>query len=156
MELAELEKKYKELGEEIERLKGQVGFKDDKIFLLSVDEYKKYADKIPSTPWWWLRSPGCDQNLTYYVYRDGWTDCYGSTVTDDYGCVRPALKHMSTKDKFEWLGATWIRIDENLYIAEMPIAMRRFDAESNDYETSEVRQFLLDWYKERLGEGTTV
>jgi len=68
----------------------------DKIFLLSIDEYKKYRNAISNiSGWWWLRSPGDNSYRAAYVdhdgyINDGFSDYYGGNVIVDYG-VRPAL-----------------------------------------------------------------
>lgn len=161
MELAELEKKYEELGKEIERLKkAPVGFNGDPIFLLSIDEYEKYENDIPIIKeWWWLRSPGDCQNHAALVLNIGSVYYRGDYVFDDENVVvRPALKISNLKSvnlKFVkdgylvYCGITWKKIGNDLYIAENPIACRRFDVISNDYESSEIRQFLRIWHEER-------
>lgn len=129
----------------------------DKIFLLSAEEYKKYKDKIPFVPVsWWLRSPGLLQWNAAVVLRNGGVHTYGSGVYYNAVAVRPALQidnlksnNLKIGDRFGEADCSWIVIDNDLAIAEVPIAWRRFDAESNNYETSEVRKFLLDWYAAR-------
>ncbi|MBO4556675.1 MAG: hypothetical protein J5706_07935, partial [Elusimicrobiales bacterium] len=91
----------------------------DKMFLLSIDEAKKYfsVDKerrLYPTPytkgsnskngklwtkaeyggscWWWLRSPGDDQDHAAYVDDGGGVDSCGDNVNNDNGAVRVALK----------------------------------------------------------------
>lgn len=175
--LKELEKKYEELGKEIERLKkeqGIVGFKEDPIFLLSKEEYKKYKDKIPKINcWWWLRSPGDESDYVAGISDSAFVYDYGSIVNCSDVAVRPALKisdSIRTKlrkfipvinanklqtyhrfgDRIVFNGVTWMKLSDDIYISEMPIDFRRFDASSNNYETSEIRQFLLKWFEERL------
>ena len=89
----------------------------DKVFLLSITEANKYfttdeARKcVPtayakangaytisdytkdgeSTCWWWLRSPGLNQNSAAFVYFGGSVFFTGNFVNYDYFCVRPAL-----------------------------------------------------------------
>ena len=90
----------------------------DKVFLLSTNEAEKYfnsdearkcaptayakaqgavtsdTNKTTSgaaTCWWWLRSPGYDQNTAAYVYSVGSVYYTGYDVIDDNDCVRPAL-----------------------------------------------------------------
>ena len=129
----------------------------DKIFLLSAEEYKKYEDKIPLIrDSWWLRSPGYDQFFAAFVYGNGPLNYGGDDVNNDAVAVRPALRidnpqsgNLKIGDRFVEADFPWIVIGDGLAIAEVPIAWRRFDAESNDYETSEIRQFLIAWYEER-------
>ena len=85
-----------------------------KVFLLSKDEAGKYFKndndrKACLTPyakgrgaytnansggscWWWLRSPGYDQNFAANVYPDGDVYSHGYYVYSAYNAVRVALK----------------------------------------------------------------
>lgn len=159
--LKELEKKYEELGKEIERLKKNQSIENDPIFLLSTEEYEKYRYGMPQINcWWWLRPSCCDSFLTPFVFCRNFVCEDGCNVNDDSGAVRPALRISNFKSEVKlgirfyenrivFNGITWIKIDRDLYISEVPIAFRRFDEKSNDYENSEVRKFLLDWFEER-------
>ena len=71
----------------------------DKIFLLSIDEFKKYFNegdqsvaryKNGSNDWWFLRSPGSNQRYAAHVNEVGYLDEGGYFVHYDYG-IRPAL-----------------------------------------------------------------
>lgn len=126
----------------------------DKIFLLSIDEYKKYKANIPCIHCqWWLRSPGDDSDRAAGVSYDGSVGDYGYYVDIVDVAVRPALRLESSAhkigDRVIEAGFPWIVIDEGIAIAEVPIAFRRFAPSDNDYDTSEIRQFLMDWYEER-------
>ena len=70
----------------------------DKLFLLSIDEFKKYFNegeqsvaiyKNGSNGYWWLRSPGWDQNYAACVDSDGDLDENGSAGNPSG--IRPAL-----------------------------------------------------------------
>lgn len=83
----------------------------DKVFLPSITEVNKYftsdsvrqckptayAEKqgtyksINGFCWWWLRSPGNDQNYTAGLHYDGNIHKYGDRVNSSYDAVRPAL-----------------------------------------------------------------
>ena len=90
----------------------------DKVFLLSINEVEKYFNsnearkcaptayaeaqgvwtsdtyKTPSgaaTCWWWLRSPGSNQDEAAGVYVDGSVCEYGRNVNHVHGAVRPAM-----------------------------------------------------------------
>ena len=90
----------------------------DKVFLLSINEVEKYFNsnearkcaptayaeaqgvwtsdtyKTPSgaaTCWWWLRSPGSNQDEAASVYVDGSVGEYGRNVNHVHGAVRPAM-----------------------------------------------------------------
>ena len=126
----------------------------DRIFLLSLEEYEKYKDNIPHCNcWWWLRSQGyCKNTCARVIGNHGHAGNY-ATVDRSCGGVLPAL-HVDTDitsigERIVVASFPWIIIDKGLAIAETPIAFRRFDAKSTDYEKSEIRQFLLDWLKER-------
>ena len=160
--LKELEKKYEELGKEIEKLKKEKQYKtkDSPIDLLSIEEYNKYKRYIPLLrSWWWLRSPGSNPFSVAAVNCIGDVYDRGDGIRSD-NAVRPVLKikpEFKYSDHLKYLddkllvycGVTWIKIDKDLYISEMPIEFREFDSESTDYKTSEVRKYLLNWYKER-------
>ena len=82
----------------------------DKVFLLSLDEAKRYFPDDPSRTaqvaptarekglfvfnngcaWWWLRSPGCTKHYAANVDYGGDIDFYGSDATAVNG-VRPVL-----------------------------------------------------------------
>jgi hypothetical protein len=158
--LQELEKRYKALGEQIEKLKQEehkIGFKDDRIFLLSIEEYEKYKKVIPhKNCCWWLRSPGQWFNYTAFVTLDDSVCDRGSLVYDTRIAIRPAIKYSETKlhtlnALFTKYGTTWVVIDpfEQIAIAENPIHFMEFDRCRNDYESSDIRAFLLQWDKER-------
>lgn len=82
----------------------------DKVFLLSIEEAKKYfsssdSRKCQPTPyaiqngvytvdgdgWWWLRSPGNSQSSAAYVDYGGLVYSNGYRVSRGNDCVRPAL-----------------------------------------------------------------
>ena len=91
----------------------------DKVFLLGIDEAKKYfasndARKCQPTAYavekeavvfdgncgWWLLSPGFRQDSAAVVCRDGSVGYIGIGVDADYDCVRPAL---------------WVNIDSGIF-----------------------------------------
>lgn len=125
---------------------------DDVIFLLSKDEYLKYRESIPQLNVnWWLRSPGYHQFLAARVSYDG--SLYYNSVNFAYICVRPALRIDKVKideNNFVYCGITWIKISKNIAISELPIGMRNFNKNlNNDYENSDIRNWLLDWHEKR-------
>lgn len=135
--------------------------KQDEIFLLSAEGYEKYKDRIPHINiLWCLRSPGRNDNYILYVNSTGMIDYYGYNVNIDNYAIRPALRYSNlkskiieskVKDAFIFNETRWIIIDKEkeIAIAELPIAFRRFDEKSNNYETSEIRKWLLDWVDEK-------
>ena len=129
---------------------------NDKIYLLSIEEYEKYKDRIPLiSNLWWLRSPGSYAKYAAIVTGGGcvYDDGYG--IGGAVVCVRPALNLESANhqigERVMFADFPWIVIDEGLAIAEVPIAWWRFDAKSNDYEKSEIRQRLAEWLESRTG-----
>ena len=48
-----------------------------------------YAGSSTGNGWWWLRSPGFNRRSATYVSNDGSRSSY--YVSDDSGCIRPAL-----------------------------------------------------------------
>lgn len=134
----------------------EIYYRDNyEITLLSAEEYERCKDRIPPVNcWWWLRSPDNDSDRVALVSRAGFVYCYGIVVDNSIAAVRPALK-ISDGRKYKIGGRVilynfpWIIIDEGLAIAEVPIAFRRFDEKSNDYENSEIKKFLNDWLERR-------
>ena len=153
-ELDSLKERMRILERLTERLKKKPE-EEDEIFLLSTQEYEKYKDAIPEVNTaWWLRSFGGDSDCAALVSNDGSVNDYGYSVYCNRGAVRPVIKIGSSCNttnliphKFIKYNFPWIYIGDGLAIAEVPIAFRRFDSKSNVYESSEVRQFLLDWTK---------
>lgn len=135
--------------------KEDIGFEGDEIFLLSIEEYEKYKDKIPAIyGWWWLRSPGAYSNYVALVYSGGSVNYSGNYVWEA-AAVRPALKLRGEYD----VGARivlndfpWIVIDKSLAIAEVPIGQAVFDTDDTDdhcYRTSYIRAYLKKWLEDR-------
>lgn len=126
---------------------------NDEIFLLSIEEYKKYHDRIPHINcWWWLRSPGDYSDFTAGVDDDGSIYFDGYRVDYDDGAVRPVLRIAHPEKigmRIVQYDFPWIVIDKNLAIAEVPIVFHRFDNKSNNYENSEIKKFLNDWIERR-------
>lgn len=157
-EVEAYKKEDKEDDISIEICKKEFDATKDHIFLLSIEEYEKYKDKIPKIDcWWWLRSPGNYPYQAAIVGKGGVFYDVGIYVHGNDGAVRPVVNFSRFEHDYPKIGERiikynfpWIVIDEGLAIAEVPIAFRRFDEKSNDYENSEIRQFLLDWYEERI------
>ena len=133
------------------------GFLNDPIFLLSIEEYEKYKDKIPQINClWWLRSPGYCQPYASYVGKFDGFPARGCGVSSIERSVRPAVRYDLINSysigwidalNFFYCGIAWRIIDKDIAIAKEPISIHRFDEKSNDYENSEIRKFLLDWHK---------
>lgn len=122
------------------------------ITLLAKKEYELYRDRIPLFDnWWWLRSPGLYSNYVAYVLCCGDILNYGGIVGNSYG-IRPALKskalNLPIGESFAALGNRRVMIDNGLAISEDVITHRRYDSESNVWETSELKTWLESWAKE--------
>lgn len=128
----------------------------DELFLLSVEEYEKYKGVIPVIgSCWWLRSPG------YISYFESSVTNGVSVITEGLfvksaHCIRPALKvskseieNLKIGDRKIYYDFPFVKIDEDLLIAEVPIAFDKFDDKSNDYEKSYVKRFLEEWKEGR-------
>ena len=128
----------------------------DELFLLSIEEYEKYKGVIPVIgSWWWLRSPGSLSLDASSVNYDGSVNADGNLVRGTLG-IRPAFRvqkseilNLKIGDRKIYYDFPFIKIDEDLLIAEVPIAFEKFDDESNDYEKSYVKRFLEEWKEGR-------
>lgn len=122
--------------------------------LLSIEEYNKYKTRIPTVNyWWWLRSPNSTRYDIAYVDLDGSVDCYSYYVKCGYGGVRPVLKIKNLKssnlkvgDEFTITDVKFTVISEEYAITNDIICCRSFDERMNDYEKSEIKQFVDEWY----------
>ena len=76
---------------------------EDKVFLLSINEVKKYfssdearmcamvVKKQGNARLWWLRSPGNGLGSAAFVDIDGSVNCSGFYVDKNDICIRPAM-----------------------------------------------------------------
>jgi len=82
-------------------------------------------------------------------------------VDDNSVGVRPALRLDGTENikrlgnnAVEYLGIKWIDIssylEEPVLLAAEPVAYRKFDKKTNHYDTSQIKEFLFKWLKEKL------
>ena len=120
------------------------------ITLLTVEEYRKYKSAVPNIEdWWWLRSPGCDDSRAAYVCPKGAVLSRGDGIRSDDDAVRPALKSdeiiLAVGEQFIALGNRWTVIGPGVAISNGIIATRRYDSESNVWETSELKAWLEAW-----------
>ena len=123
------------------------------ITLFTKEEYEAHREQLPLvTDGWWLRSPG---DYFYYaadVDNGGFVNEYGDDVNYDYNAIRPALKsaiiNLPIGEKFIALGNRWLMIDDGFAISEDVITHRRYDSKNNEWETSELKEWLEDWAKD--------
>lgn len=142
--IRKLEDYVKKLDEE------KVGYKEDQLFLLSKEEYAKYADVIPECQTtWWLRSPSSDDMIVTTIVCVTHPVSFGNFVSYTTAGIRPALK-INTYDYkvgeiIVYKKSPFTVIDKDLCVATVPIDFDVFDEENNDYKTSKVRKFLFDF-----------
>ncbi len=145
---------------------------NDKIFLLSIEEAKKLPKCILRTRceyWYWLRTCGYGALDVEVVYRNGNIDSEGREIVINFGSVRPAIR-FDFQNEIErlprtergyviYLGKKWIDISDCIgfpcLLKKNPFGTKsQFDFTSNDYETSKIRKWLLDWHKKKVKEIT--
>ena len=129
--------------------------------ILSTDEVLKLPVAIRRTGyWWWLRSPDSrDAHYVAAVMSDGHISPFCFHVSADYG-VRPAFVVSNLEDFNCVIGDTitikskrYVVIDTNkiLYNDE-PVRCQFNGKNSNDYETSDLKQFVDGWLKDLKNE----
>ncbi len=133
------------------------------ITLLSAEEYEQFKNNISShNHMWWLRSPGRslfhgDDRRAVIVQDNGIADTYcGAPVNFGQVAVRPALiinpesSSLKIKDEFEFEKHKWTVISDTYAICNDTIGDHCFRADweaedANDYEKSDVKEFIEDW-----------
>lgn len=133
--------------------------------LLSSKEFKKYKHIIPLlNERWWLRSPGYDITRTVYIYYFSDIFEFGRTISSSNDItVRPALKikvsnleYLKVGDKLDILDKKWTVLDileDYVYIlCDGHMGYHRFDTESNNWETSELKKFIEDKFEVNVNE----
>lgn len=120
--------------------------------LLTVEEVEKLPKSLlRHHGWWWLQSPGYNSHYAAYVRNDGLVSINDGEINSDNNDVRPALRITNLNDykvgdDFKF-GGKWFRIvDENTALCLDNIGVQEFDEKSNDYEKSEIKQFVDDWF----------
>lgn len=131
--------------------------------LLTVDEAKSLLtiNDRACESWWWLRSPGNNQLYAAYVRDDGSVYAYGLRVDSDGVGVRPALKienlalpNLKIGDTFCFCGERFKLISARLALCETIIGLSIFDKSSNDYDRSEIKAYVDQWFDELMNRGT--
>lgn len=144
----------------------EVSLHIDGITLLSVDEYRKVKNYIKPLDFnWWFRSPGDNSyhaarvNGVGIVYFDGFR-------VDSYLGVRPALRinlkssDFQIGDSFRFGAHTWTVITKDYALCDTTICNMPFREDwqaqdANDYEKSDIKKFLKDWYLKQISEQPT-
>lgn len=131
------------------------------ITLLSLEEYQELKPNISLlNRWWWLRSPGLYDFTAAFVYGDdGRVYAYGHYVVGAFG-VRPALvlesSNLQIGDNFEFGNHTFTVISDKKYaLCNDSIGDHCFREDwkakdANDYEASDVKKYIEDWYEKAL------
>jgi len=119
------------------------------VTLLSKEEWELCKDICPNyTVWWWLRSPGYAWDHATIVGYFGAVYEEGKPVRFDKSAIRPAF---ILRDSLPLL-----KPGEPVFIGNIPctvvtpaaifadysVCLHRFDGDSNDYETSEIKEFI--------------
>ena len=132
---------------------------NDRIFLMSIDEYKFYKNRIPTLKTsWWLRSPGHGRRYAAGVYDIGAVSHGGFCIYDDNRCIRPVIKLLRDSEyssvdigsNITFHNHRFIVIDfDDYYIYAISISglwFSYFDSDSNNYEDSYIRKWLNTWF----------
>lgn len=128
--------------------------------LLSLEEYNNYKNIIPHLDKnWWLRSPGYRSRDAAFVYGvDGYVFDNGFNVPNPFG-VRPVLQinlsssNLSVGDEFVIGKHKFTVISESYAISNSNIGWCPFRKDykadnANNYEASDVKKFVDEWYEE--------
>lgn len=133
------------------------------ITLLSIEEYNKYRDLIPvHDSYWWLRSPNPFLLLAVYGVRsyDNEVDNKILVADEDIG-ISPALKisNLESSDlkignKFMFGGKIFTIISDDYAQCDEIIGKGVFrkdweilDRDANDYEVSDVKKYINNWFE---------
>lgn len=104
---------------------------------------------------WWLRSPGYSQNFVAYVSSGGPIIYGGLYVCYSEVAVRPALKIRNLESSNLTIGDTFVFHNKRFEVidAETAFCLEDIDThrfcpnrQSNDYETSDVKKYVDDWF----------
>lgn len=129
------------------------------ITLLSIEEYEASRPYIRlGDNNWWLRSPSAYNDCAAYASSCGYMDGACDFVIESCG-VRPALKitssDLSTGDRFNLFEQDWTVISDEYALCDYSIGRYCFRKDcyaedANDYEASDVKKFLEDWFEEQM------
>lgn len=118
----------------------------------------------PYTNWWWLRSPGYISRLATYAHLDGSVDDLGNLVHNCNASVRPALQIANLKSTDLKVGDSIFFNDKEFEIISDTLAFCKTDIgthwfrkdwqaeDANDYEESDVKKFVDDWFERAKNE----
>lgn len=133
--------------------------------LLSIEEAKQLPLRLRKyTNWWWLRSSGYRSNRAAVVCSFGSVSDPGSSIEYCDRVVRPALKinnlncsNLQIGDVFMFGGKWFEVISNSLAFCLEDIGFYCFGRDlkaedANDYEKSDVKEFIDDWFNRSLQE----
>lgn len=131
------------------------------ITLLSSEEFEELESRIPplNHTHWWLRSPGFDDRKAAFVLGAiGYVGDFEYNVSEEFG-VRPALilepSNFNIGDNFEFGNHIFMVISEKYALCDDSIGNHCFREDwkakdANNYETSDVKKYIEDWYEKAL------
>ena len=134
----------------------------DRIRLMTEKEFHKYEEKIPPMECAWYLEVDRENGIESVITGNsaGLNNFLCSTTYCDKAlgerrAVRPVIEasaipfiNIDTQRAF-YMGATWIRLSDDLFISEMPIGFSMYNDIRCNYEDSAIRKFILDWYEDR-------
>lgn len=137
----------------------------DGVTLLTTEEAKALPrEQIKIGDDWWLRSPGYNVNNAAFVDGEaGFVYDYGYNVSKEFG-VRPALQisnlqssNLEIGDRFDFADYSWTVIAEDKALCDDIIGYSAFRKDwkakdANDYEKSDIKKYLEDWWREAQNE----
>lgn len=117
------------------------------ITIPSVEDVRNLEkDILKKGEWWWLRSPGYNQNFSASVRDNGDILEYGYYVDDDSTGIRPCFSiprlRLTKGDKVFVENTLCTVIADNLVLADNLICYHMFDEVDNDWTTSSLKQFI--------------
>lgn len=123
--------------------------------LLSTDEAEALPLRLRQyKSWWWLRSSIPYSDLAACVNYDGSVDCFASYIDDDGSDIRPALQiknfensNLEIGDILKFENKEFEIISDTLAFCTTDIGKHRFDTDHNNYEKSEVKKYVDEWFE---------
>lgn len=136
--------------------------------LLTTDEAQQLPFKLRKySLYWWLKSPGCCSNCAAAVGTSGIIYNTGVTVGIVNNVVRPTLiirnlefSNLCIGDIFEFGGKQFeiISHDRAFCLTDIGKCAFRGDKiapDANDYEKSDVKEYINDWFKKNINESNS-
>lgn len=106
---------------------------------------------------WWLQTPGYLPHDVAFVNCAGSYDASGACVNDNNVCVRPAIKidvrpylPLVIGETVLVLGREAQFVGNGMVLFCEPIDHRKFDNETNNFNKSELKEYLEGWLKKEM------